>query len=55
MKDFPLPEANPAELGFAAAPLARLDALITRHIAEGRYPGAQIALARHGRLALCKT
>ncbi len=55
MKEFPLPAANPQELGFAARPLEHLDALITRHIAEGRYPGAQIALARHGRLALSKT
>ena len=55
MENFPLPTASPAELGFAPEPLARLDALITRHIAEGRYPGAQIALARNGRLALFKT
>ncbi len=55
MKNFPLPSATPTELGFAARPLEHLDALITRHIAEGRYPGAQIALARHGRLALSKT
>jgi CubicO group peptidase (beta-lactamase class C family) len=48
----PLPSADPASLGFAAAPLAQLDRLIRRHIEEGRYPGAQIALARHGRLAL---
>src|SRR5262249_6736785 len=33
----------------------RLIALIGRHIAEGKYPGCQIALARHGKLALFKS
>ena len=49
---FPLPAASPEELGFHEPQLDRLRALITQHIAEGRYPGAQIALARHGQLAL---
>jgi CubicO group peptidase (beta-lactamase class C family) len=52
---YPLPESNPAALGFAAKPLDHLDALIQSHIAEGRYPGAQIALARNGKLALFRT
>ena len=52
---FPLATASPAELGFHEPALVRLRELIGRHIAEGRYPGAQIALARHGRLALCET
>ncbi len=51
----PLPESNLAALGFAARPLDHLDALIRSHIAEGRYAGAQIALARHGKLALFRT
>ncbi len=55
MKQFPLPQASPAELGFAPGPLAQLEHLIEQHIAEGRYPGAQIALARHGKLALFKS
>jgi CubicO group peptidase (beta-lactamase class C family) len=55
MPGYPLPEAAPAELGFAQKPLEHLDALIRSHIEEGRYPGAQIALARHGRLALFRT
>ena len=42
-------------LGFAGKPLDHLDALIRSHIDEGRYPGAQIALARHGKLALFRT
>ena len=52
---FPLPSSTPSKLGLAQAPLDRLDQLIARHIAEGRYPGAQIAIARHGQLALLKT
>jgi len=52
---FPLETSTPDALGFDATALGRLDELINRHIAEGRYPGAQVALARHGRLALVKT
>ena len=52
---FTLPSASLAELGLAIRPVEHLDALIRGHIAEGRYPGAQIALARHGRLALFRT
>ncbi len=52
---YPLPTAGLTELGFAARPLEHLDALIHAHIAEGRFSAAQIALARHGRLALFKT
>ncbi len=47
---YPLTEADPAKLGFASKPLQYLDALIRQHIEEGRYPGAQIALARHGQV-----
>ena len=53
--DYPLPSTEPASLGFAAKPLDHLDRLIKQHIEEGRYPGAQIALARHGQLALFRT
>src|ERR1700756_4262022 len=52
---YPLPSADPVDLGFAPAPLQHLDRLIRRHIEEGRYPGAQIALARHGKLALFRS
>jgi CubicO group peptidase (beta-lactamase class C family) len=44
-----------AALDLDATALGRLDELINRHIAEGRYPGAQVAVARHGKLALAKT
>src|SRR5215471_19163305 len=53
--EFLLPESSPAALNFAEKPLADLDRLIRQHIDEGRYPGAQIALARHGKLALFRT
>ena len=52
---FPLEMASPEELGLHAPALARLRKLIERHIEDGRYPGAQIALARHGKLALFET
>jgi CubicO group peptidase (beta-lactamase class C family) len=53
--DYPLPQSNPASLGFATRPLEHLDSLIRGHIEEGRYPGAQIALARRGELALFRS
>ena len=46
-----LPRATPEALGLDPARLEALYALIERHIADGRYPGAQVAIARHGRLA----
>src|ERR1700681_3380905 len=52
---FPLPESSPGELDFAEKPLHDLDRLIRQNIEEGRYPGAQIALARHGKLALFRS
>lgn len=51
-KTFPLEPATPGELGFHIPALDRLRRAIESHIAQGRYPGAQIALARHGRLAM---
>jgi len=42
-------------LGFALKPLEHLDRLIREHVEQGRYPGAQIALARSGKLALFRT
>ncbi|MCI0548244.1 MAG: beta-lactamase family protein [Candidatus Rokubacteria bacterium] len=52
---FPLPVAEPASLGLDPQCLDRLGEIITRHLAEGRYPGAQIAVARAGKLALFRT
>src|SRR4051794_7531134 len=53
--EFPLPLSTPEALHFRAHPLAELDRLIRSHIEQGHYPGCQIALARHGELALYKS
>jgi CubicO group peptidase (beta-lactamase class C family) len=50
-----LPRSTPQAVGLDPARLEQLYALIERHIAEGRYPGAQVAIARHGRLAALRT
>lgn len=52
---FPLEPSTPQDLGLDPAPLSRLQDLIARHLAEGRYPGAQVAVARHGKLGLFRT
>src|SRR5580692_9147897 len=55
MTGFALPATNLAGAMLRAEQIDRLAALIEGHIAEGRYPGAQIAIARGGRLALERT
>ncbi|PYM71641.1 MAG: hypothetical protein DME10_15455, partial [Candidatus Rokuibacteriota bacterium] len=50
-----LDRATPASLDLDPKSLERLLETVTRHIAEGRYPGAQLAVARHGKLALFET
>ncbi|HYM30379.1 MAG TPA: serine hydrolase domain-containing protein [Candidatus Cybelea sp.] len=52
---FPLTPAKPESLGLNKAALDRLVRAIEAHIKEGRYAGAQIAVARHGKLALFQT
>jgi CubicO group peptidase (beta-lactamase class C family) len=52
MTSFPLSVGDLAAGEFRKEPIERLTALIEAHVAEGRYPGCQIALARHGRLVL---
>ena len=52
---FPLTASTVEALGLDPKPLARLRELITAHVAEGRYPAAQIAVARHGKLGLLWT
>jgi CubicO group peptidase (beta-lactamase class C family) len=44
--------SDPAELGFDADRLARLGPWMQRHVDAGRIPGAQVLVARRGRLAL---
>ncbi len=50
-----LPSAEPAALGLDPDRLERLYAMVEAHIAAGCYPGAQLAIARHGKLAACRT
>lgn len=52
---FPLPNASPAELGLDSAKLDLLCARIEADIAAGHHPGAQVALARHGKLAFFRS
>ena len=52
---FPMELSSVEALGLAREPLERLAETISRHIKDGRYPGAQIAVARHGKLALFRT
>ena len=52
---FPLTLGDPSSFGLDQQSLDRLSETITRHLAEGRYPGAQIAVARRGKLALVQT
>lgn len=52
---FPLTTATPASVGLDEHALARLREIVTGHISTGRYPGAQFALARHGKLAAFET
>jgi CubicO group peptidase (beta-lactamase class C family) len=46
-----LPHATPASLGFDSAALARVAAYVTGQV-DSAYPGAVVAVGRHGRLAL---
>src|SRR5581483_9670811 len=51
----PLPAADPSALGLDGERLERLYAAIERQIAEGMYPGAQLAFARDGKLAVLRS
>ena len=51
---FVLPTTDLAAASLRSEPLERLCALIEQHIAEDRYPGAQVAIARNGKLAFAK-
>lgn len=52
MDTFPLAPGDLAAGGLRPDRIERLVALVERHVAEGRHPGAQVAIARHGRLLL---
>lgn len=44
-------EVEPAEVGFDADRLSRIDRRLTRYVDEEKLAGWQVAVARHGRLA----
>jgi CubicO group peptidase (beta-lactamase class C family) len=46
-----LPRDAPEALGFSSARLARLDAALDAYVDEGKLPGYQIAITRHGKVA----
>lgn len=50
-----LEKESPANLGIDEACLERLYERIEAHIAAGWYPGAAIAMARHGVLVAART
>ncbi len=50
-----LPPVTPAEAGLRVEQIERVCKIIEGQIAENRYPGAQIAIARNGHLAFFRT
>lgn len=47
----PLPRATPESVGLSAARLARIGEVLNADIAQGKLPGAVLAIARRGKLA----
>src|SRR6188508_2977426 len=52
---YPLQPADPSTLSFRMEQIEALIAFIDKQIGDGHYPGCQIALARHGKLALVRS
>jgi len=50
--DPPLPMAKPESVGMSSERLARIGEALKADIGAGRIPGAVIAIARHGKLAM---
>jgi len=48
-----IPTGDPAKLGFDPDRLARLKPWMQRWVDEGKFPGAQCLIARHGQIAYC--
>lgn len=53
--DFPLPVAAASSLGLNDHQLNRLGEILAAHLAERRYIGGQLAVARNGKLAMSLT
>ena len=54
-REFPLPPAAASSLGLDDRQLARLSEIVASHVADRRYPGGQLAIARYGKLAMTLT
>lgn len=52
---FPLKPASPESVGLDSGALEKMCAIIARHVSEGLHPGGQVAVVRHGKLALYRT
>ena len=52
---YPLPHTEPALVGLSSAKLETLCRLIEAQVTAGEYPGAQVAVARHGQLVLSRS
>ncbi len=48
-------EVDPAEVGFDAERLARIERHFARYVDDGRLPGWLVAVARHGKVAYVAT
>ena len=55
VRPFPLPSASPASLKLDEGALARMCAIIERHVGENLHPGGQVAVIRNGKVALYRT
>jgi len=52
----PLPQADaPEDLGLEPEAVRRLVGMLQRYVREGEIPSGQLAVARHGKVALCAT
>jgi CubicO group peptidase (beta-lactamase class C family) len=52
LAETPLPRANAEEVGISSERLALIGTVLTQDIADGRIPGAVIAIARRGKLVM---
>ena len=51
---YPLPKGDPIKLGFSKDGLKRIDEFMDAEISQHRLPGAVLAVAHHGKLAVYK-
>jgi CubicO group peptidase (beta-lactamase class C family) len=50
-----LPTASPAEVGFDAGRLHRIDAVLQGYVSRGQLPGVSVLIARHGKVVYLKS